>query len=428
MEKHTKPKVSVIIPCYNHEKYIATAIESVLNQTYTDYELIVANNGSTDGSGEIIARYAEDIQIITLEENSPPKCMRILWDMAKGDYVSLLCSDDYWYPRKLEEQMNAVRENKNCNIFFTWTEIVKENLDEVVDKVYFGRKNRGRAQWIAEFVNGGTLFDVSSLLIKNDGRYQKHYHNIERYRQLQDRALHINMLMSEEVYVVEEYLVKHRNHGGNVSAYSVETQMRATSEDAHIKRNIWNQLSDEFFIEVFHDKLLPNMDDSSIPDIMCNRILLFFQIAQKNRWLGQEALEYCWDHYYDEQVAELLDKKYGFTLDDLYKYAADIGIGKFYVLSDQHTAQSKIADGGWEILKKIISALDYAEIRLNLTESIIQSIEMIIKAQFVEKGDKLLDCYKFALCLGEDTTEAEWLEMQHMLKEVTSIATGTMEE
>ena len=79
MNEKKQPKVSVIIPCYNHEKFIKTAITSVLNQTYKDYEVIVADNGSTDRSGEIIKSFEDSVRIITLKENNPILCQKLLW-------------------------------------------------------------------------------------------------------------------------------------------------------------------------------------------------------------------------------------------------------------------------------------------------------------------------------------------------------------
>ena len=64
-----QPMFSVIMACYNHGQYVETAIKSILDQTFQDFELIVADNGSTDGSWEVIRKYSERIKTFRLEEN-----------------------------------------------------------------------------------------------------------------------------------------------------------------------------------------------------------------------------------------------------------------------------------------------------------------------------------------------------------------------
>jgi glycosyltransferase involved in cell wall biosynthesis len=105
------PLVSVIVPCYNHEHYIAQCIESVLAQTYRNFELIVIDNGSTDNSRGIIATYAQkhSFKTIHLEKNLPPGvedgAVGMAISLAKGEYISVLYSDDWFLPEKIEKQV-----------------------------------------------------------------------------------------------------------------------------------------------------------------------------------------------------------------------------------------------------------------------------------------------------------------------------------
>lgn len=418
------PKVSVIIPCYNHEEYIATAIESVLNQTYTDYELIVADNGCTDRSSEIIESYAGRIQILKLEKNDPPQCIRRLLGMARGEYIAELCSDDYWHPEKLEKQMKAVENHKHCGIFFSWAEMVDETLENVKDNQQFAGKNRSRGGWLGLIAKRGTPFELSSLLIKNDGRYQKYYYNVEKFKQLPDLAFYINMLMGEEVYVVEEYLVKHRMHGKNASKPTHESAGHTYSEYAYVMRMLWENMSDEMFLDAFQDELPSDMDRTNDSDIMCNRILTFIEDAKVTGWDGQAAIEYCWEHYYDGSVADILEHKYGFSLNTLYQYAMKLGIGTYYWTLKRQESE-KCIEQKEELIKsisnafeKIVRVFQHSKARSELKEPIILVIETYMKALPDQIEDKLLDCYKYVLCMDDGAPEEEWAELMGMLQEV----------
>src|SRR5688572_7176042 len=95
------PKVSVVLCTYNQAPYLAEAIESVLSQTHRNFELIVVDNGSTDGSQELLADYAADPRVrLQLHRENGPVTRRLNEAMAcaSGEYVSVLYADDYYLP------------------------------------------------------------------------------------------------------------------------------------------------------------------------------------------------------------------------------------------------------------------------------------------------------------------------------------------
>lgn len=113
METEKMPLVSVVMPAYNKEKYIAKAINSVIHQTITDWELIVIDDCSTDGTRDVIAAMAANdprIRFVRNESNLGAAGTRNrALDMCRGEYVALLDADDIWYPEKLEKQLNLLR-------------------------------------------------------------------------------------------------------------------------------------------------------------------------------------------------------------------------------------------------------------------------------------------------------------------------------
>lgn len=102
------PAVSVILASYNQGEYLGDAVDSVLGQTFTDWELIVVDNGSTDGSQSLLERYAELPRIrLILHDKNEAVTRRLNHALAssKGDFLSILYSDDYYLPHKLARQM-----------------------------------------------------------------------------------------------------------------------------------------------------------------------------------------------------------------------------------------------------------------------------------------------------------------------------------
>lgn len=108
----TDIKVSVIIPTYNRAKFIKDAIESVLNQTYKNFEIIVIDDGSTDNTREILAQYGKKIKVLTQENKGAPAARNKGIREAKGEYLAFLDSDDIWYPLKLEKQIKVMEQTK----------------------------------------------------------------------------------------------------------------------------------------------------------------------------------------------------------------------------------------------------------------------------------------------------------------------------
>lgn len=105
------PEVSVIIPTYNREKYVTKAIDSVLAQTYTDYEIIVVDDGSTDNTKEVMELYMDRIRYIYQENARVSVARNTGIKIAKGEWLAFLDSDDEWLPEKLKNQTTFVQEN-----------------------------------------------------------------------------------------------------------------------------------------------------------------------------------------------------------------------------------------------------------------------------------------------------------------------------
>ena len=123
-----QPSVSVIIPCYNREQYLGFAIQSVLAQTYTDFELIIVDDGSTDGSGEIARQFASQdsrIKLLTLirpikdKNRGAVNALITGFDAARGEFVCQVDSDDILECDALKLTIQALKENPEWGMVYT---------------------------------------------------------------------------------------------------------------------------------------------------------------------------------------------------------------------------------------------------------------------------------------------------------------------
>ena len=111
------PKVSVIIPTFNYGKYIEKAIDSVLSQTYKDFEIIVVDDGSTDNTKEIIeTKYKDKVRYFYQENKGAPAARNRGIKESNGKYIGFLDADDFFLENKIEEQIKLVNEQKKITV------------------------------------------------------------------------------------------------------------------------------------------------------------------------------------------------------------------------------------------------------------------------------------------------------------------------
>ena len=102
------PLVSVVIPAYNHERYVGAAIESVLEQTYSNFELIVVDDGSTDRTADIIKKYSDKRISYYYQENQDAyNTINRGISLARGQFIAILNSDDIYHKKRLETLLSA---------------------------------------------------------------------------------------------------------------------------------------------------------------------------------------------------------------------------------------------------------------------------------------------------------------------------------
>jgi glycosyltransferase involved in cell wall biosynthesis len=159
------PSISVPLLAYNHEKYVAEAIQSVLEQTFSDFELIIINDGSTDRTDEIIRSFKDDRIVYHSQANQGPVvASNNAIGMARGKYVAIICGDDAWYPNRLQRHYEALRDSRYLWAF-SWVNVIDEDSQLIpgthIFKEFYDRAPMNRAQIIRT-----TFFDGCPLHTK----------------------------------------------------------------------------------------------------------------------------------------------------------------------------------------------------------------------------------------------------------------------
>ena len=262
MEK-ISPKVSVILTSYNHAAYIAAAIESVLDQTFADFELLIIDDGSTDNSREIIRRFADSrIRTFLYEENrGPVLAIREAVNSARGKYIAVHHSDDLWALDKLEKQVAFLDANENFGACFTRVEFIDERgyICELDDgdfyKKIFEQRNRSRAEWLNYFFYNANCLCHPSAMVRREAYEKYRLLEVHGFWQLPDLLMWIRLCFHTEIYILPERLTKFRLRRArqeNTSATSFDKLVRADLEFYFIAREfVYNFTDNKFFLEVF---------------------------------------------------------------------------------------------------------------------------------------------------------------------------------
>ena len=126
-------KISIIIPVHNDEAYLGEAIESVLAQTYTDYEIIVVDDGSTDGSAKVAQSFGNQIRYVYQENARAAAARNRGAKLAEGQFLAFLDADDLWTPNKLTDQVALLQSQSALEAVFGYVDhFYSPDLDEAM--------------------------------------------------------------------------------------------------------------------------------------------------------------------------------------------------------------------------------------------------------------------------------------------------------
>ncbi|MEW9672153.1 glycosyltransferase [Ammoniphilus sp. 3BR4] len=220
--------VSVIIPVYNHEKFIAETIDSVLAQSHRNTEIIVINDGSTDGTKEVLNGYKEKILVIEQTNAGPSVARNHGLHKATGKFVCFLDSDDKFYPSKLERQLQVFRRVPKVGLVHAGATVTKKNNQFWYR--YIPKPFHSHEQQIRELLRSNHIV-CSTVMVRRELFSRAGYFN-ESYRRHQDYDMWLRLLAHCQFGSVPEALIQYRWHEQNLSRAIDKAALRNMKEEA----------------------------------------------------------------------------------------------------------------------------------------------------------------------------------------------------
>ena len=259
-KEEVQPLVTVITPIFNAQNSIAETIESVLGQTYQNWEMIIVDDCSTDNSRDIVKKYEvkdSRIKLIELEVNfgGPARPRNVGLDISKGDYLAFLDADDVWLENKLQVQISEMLVN---NLDFTSTDskfIDDNSIDTIINKykiVIFFKKIKRKAT-LSDVIKGNFIRTSSAVVSKN---FISKFDENKDFIGVEDMCLWMKILNDKNIrykYITEK-LIKYRISSTSLSERGANQKQALKANLCILKFILDNQKFD--YIKYFYIRII----------------------------------------------------------------------------------------------------------------------------------------------------------------------------
>lgn len=252
------PKVSVIIKSFNHEKYIAGAINSILNQSFQDFEIVVTDDASTDKSSEIIRSFKDPrINFVSLKQNQGISLtMNATLNRARGELIAILNSDDIALPDRLERQVQYLSTNSRVSALFS----LPIQIDEEGERIESTHDFQSAAEladspcytWLRKFFFQGNCLCAPTAMIRRSAIIECGGYD-PRLGSLNDFDYWIRMLIKGHIFHMMREpvtLFRIRSHLQNASSPTFFNLTRSAFEHSKVL-NQFRTLSREMILDIF---------------------------------------------------------------------------------------------------------------------------------------------------------------------------------
>lgn len=339
------PKVSICLTSYNHDQFLKESIESILNQTFRDYELFVVDDCSSDDSWEIIERYSKvdtRIKAIRHDYNWGNCGLEILLKKMQGEYVAIAHCDDRWEEDKLSKQVRILDEQTDVSACFTLVNVIDDEGNELENKRHpyyniFDQPNRTRYEWLNYFFYRGNCLCHPSLLIRKDA-YTKYNMIPKGLHGYPDFLRWIRLCEYSNIYIIQEKLTDFRIHGdgSNTSGDNPNSIKRLAVEEYFVLQEFLNLIDQKQLLYVFPE-LEKYVVNGEIEESFALAKLMM-SIPKRSYYI--RGLGILYELFQNDKKGKKIERLYGYTSKDynVDKQKVDI----FSVLPDNRFMTSSV--------------------------------------------------------------------------------------
>ena len=218
MTKNNLPLVSVVVPCYNHEKYVKETIESIINQTYKNIELIVIDDGSKDNSVSVIQELADKYGFTFIHR--PNKGLSATLNegirLSKGKYFSAIASDDILMLEKIEKQVEFMESNPEYGMCYGKIVYFEDSIENTYEY-----PNSNKQGWVFDdLLNYGCFIPAPSYFMRKE--VFESVGGFDKNLWIEDWDMWLRISQKYQVGYIDEYLAYYRKHDTNISSQSLK--------------------------------------------------------------------------------------------------------------------------------------------------------------------------------------------------------------
>lgn len=219
------PKVSVIVPNYNHAAFLSQRIESILDQSFQDFELILLDDCSADNSREILNRYCDNPHVTHIEYNaknsgSPFHQWAKGIALARGEWIWIAESDDWAEPHLLETLLGAVTKHPSCGLVYGLARRIKNGKEPWKTPVTGIAVAYSGSDFARQLTQGNVIYNVSMTLIRNNLLKQIDIDALGVMRLCGDWMLYAKLCTKTDVLAVNRIVSNYRMHDNNTSLHA----------------------------------------------------------------------------------------------------------------------------------------------------------------------------------------------------------------
>jgi glycosyltransferase involved in cell wall biosynthesis/SAM-dependent methyltransferase/Tfp pilus assembly protein PilF len=307
------PKISVILTSRNHENFLREAIDSVLAQSWQDFELIIWDDASSDDSWSVIQSF-KDARIQSFRNKTQRYGVygvnKAIGEIAKGEYIAIHHSDDIWESDKLIKQLNILDSKREVGAVFTWADIINDAGEFLSSASIFKQDNKSRHEWLRRFFIQGNALCHPSVLIR-----KQCYLDCGLYRSglwlLPDFDMWIRLCLKYDIFVIPEPLVQFRWHtdGSNSSNAKTSTANRANFESFLVLDNFSHIYDIDEVLKIFPSASKYCGQSGSEPGFVLAMAAIESNQSATARLFGQQLL---FKLISDPQNADKINKLHNF--------------------------------------------------------------------------------------------------------------------